>query len=152
MRSKDFAAAWLPFVLSNLTDSILSLRTTEDVYLMAWGSDSLTYKAEDLETIRTWTARKADWDHLFKLHHKIRPKTKGPANLPISSAKCRASTASVEPMLAKRFSWLGGSDSAQVAIQAMKTPAARNPGSQSAARPRSAACGWLGPDHASPYL
>jgi len=65
------------FRVEELTESILSLRTTEDVYLMAWGSDSLTYKAEDLETIRTWTARKADWDHLFKLHHKIRPKTKG---------------------------------------------------------------------------
>jgi tRNA (guanine6-N2)-methyltransferase len=65
------------FRLDELTDTVLSLRTTEDVYLLAWGSDSLTYKTEDLETIRTWTARKPDWDHLFKLHHKIRPKTKG---------------------------------------------------------------------------
>ena len=65
------------FRVEQLTDAILSLRTTEDVFLLAWGSDSLTYTADDLETIRNWTARKPDWDHLFKLHHKIRPKTKG---------------------------------------------------------------------------
>jgi 23S rRNA G2445 N2-methylase RlmL len=65
------------FRLEELTDKILALRTTEDVFLMAWGSDTLTYKAEDLDTIRTWTARKPDWDHLFKLHHRVRPKTKG---------------------------------------------------------------------------
>ncbi len=65
------------FRVNELTDAVLSLRTTEDVYLLAWGSGSLTYTAEDLDMIRTWTARKADWDHLFKLHHKIRPKTKG---------------------------------------------------------------------------
>lgn len=65
------------FRLDELTDSVLALRTTEDVYLLAWGSDSLTYTAADLDTIRNWTARKPDWPHLFKLHHKIRPKTKG---------------------------------------------------------------------------
>lgn len=65
------------FKLDTLTDKLLSLRTTEDVFLLAWGSDSLTYKSEDLETLRNWTARKPDWEHLFKLHHKLRPKTKG---------------------------------------------------------------------------
>ena len=65
------------FRVEELSDKVLSLRTTEDVFLLAWGSDSLTYKSEDLDTIRTWTARKPDWDHLFKLHHKLRPKTKG---------------------------------------------------------------------------
>jgi 23S rRNA G2445 N2-methylase RlmL len=65
------------FRVEELTDAVLSLRTTEDVFLLAWGSDSLTYKTEDLDTIRTWTSRKPDWDHLFKLHHRIRPKTKG---------------------------------------------------------------------------
>lgn len=63
--------------VDELTDKVLSLRTTEDVFLLAWGSDTLTYKADDLDTIRTWTARKPDWPHLFKLHHKLRPKTKG---------------------------------------------------------------------------
>src|SRR5919112_172190 len=33
--------------------------------------------ADDLDTIRSWTAKKPDWDQLFKLHHKLRPKTKG---------------------------------------------------------------------------
>ncbi|MBA4062240.1 MAG: RNA methyltransferase [Isosphaera sp.] len=65
------------FRVEELTPAVLSLRTTEDVFLMAWGSDTLTYKAEDLDTLRTWTAKKPDWDHLFKLHHKLRPKTKG---------------------------------------------------------------------------
>jgi tRNA (guanine6-N2)-methyltransferase len=65
------------FRLRELTDAVLSLRTTEDVFLLAWGSDSLTYTAHDLDTIRAWTARKPDWPQLFKLHHKLRPKTKG---------------------------------------------------------------------------
>jgi tRNA (guanine6-N2)-methyltransferase len=65
------------FRVEDLTDAVLKLRTTEDVFLLAWGSGSLTYTADDLDTIRTWTARKPDWPHLFKLHHKLRPKTKG---------------------------------------------------------------------------
>lgn len=65
------------FRLDALTPDLLKLRTTEDVFLLAWGSDSLRYKAEDLDTIRTWTAKKPDWPHLFKLHHTLRPKTKG---------------------------------------------------------------------------
>ncbi len=74
---KKTARGLVVFRVDELTDKALSLRTTEDVFLLAWGSGSLTYKAEDLDTIRTWTARKPDWEHLFKLHHKIRPKTKG---------------------------------------------------------------------------
>ncbi len=74
---KKTARGLVVFRVNELTDKVLSLRTTEDVFLMAWGTGSLTYKNEDLETIRAWTARKPDWEHLFKLHHKIRPKTKG---------------------------------------------------------------------------
>lgn len=74
---KKTARGLVVFRLDELTDKVLSLRTTEDVFLLAWGSDTLTYKADDLDTIRTWTARKPDWPHLFKLHHKLRPKTKG---------------------------------------------------------------------------
>lgn len=65
------------FRLDELDSSILSLRTTEDLFLLGWGSSSLAYTADDLDTIRNWTARKPDWPQLFKLHHKIRPKTKG---------------------------------------------------------------------------
>jgi len=65
------------FRLDSLTPDILKLRTTEDVFLLAWGSDSLAFETSDLETIRKWTAKKADWPALFKLHHSIRPKTKG---------------------------------------------------------------------------
>ena len=65
------------FRVDQVTPDLLNLRTTEDVFLLAWGSDSLTFKPEDLKTIQTWTARKPDWDRLFKLHHSLRPKTKG---------------------------------------------------------------------------
>ena len=54
-----------------------SLRTTEDVFLLAWGTDQLTYRAEDLDKIRRWTAHDADWDQLLRLHHAVRPKPKG---------------------------------------------------------------------------
>jgi tRNA (guanine6-N2)-methyltransferase len=65
------------FRVDEITPKLLKLRCTEDVFLLAWGSDSLTYKAADLATITRWTAKKVDWPALFKLHHSIRPKTKG---------------------------------------------------------------------------
>lgn len=65
------------FRLPAVDERVLALRTTEDVFLLAWGSDSLTYSAADLKTIRTWTARKADWPALFRLHHAVRPRKKG---------------------------------------------------------------------------
>lgn len=74
---KKTARGLVVFRVEDLTDAVLKLRTTEDIFLLAWGSNSLTYTAADLDTIRTWTARKPDWPHLFKLHHKLRPKTKG---------------------------------------------------------------------------
>jgi 23S rRNA G2445 N2-methylase RlmL len=57
--------------------SVLSLRTTEDVFLLGWGTDKLTYRAADLDSIRKWTAREVDWDALLRIHHGIRPKPKG---------------------------------------------------------------------------
>jgi tRNA (guanine6-N2)-methyltransferase len=60
-----------------LDERLLRLRTTEDVFLFAWGSDQLTHRAEDLERIRRWTAREADWQHLLRIHHMLRPKPKG---------------------------------------------------------------------------
>jgi 23S rRNA G2445 N2-methylase RlmL len=74
---KKTARGLVVFRVGELTPEVLQLRTVEDVFLLAWGSDSLAYKPEDLTTIRNWTARKPDWDHLFRLHHLIRPKTKG---------------------------------------------------------------------------
>src|SRR5262249_43342817 len=35
------------------------------------------YRAEDLKSIRRWTAHDADWDALLRLHHGVRPKPKG---------------------------------------------------------------------------
>ncbi|MFO0937441.1 MAG: methyltransferase domain-containing protein [Gemmataceae bacterium] len=65
------------FRVSSIEPKLLQLRVTEDVYLLAWGTDSLQYTAEDLKTIRTWTARKPDWNQLLKIHHAIRPLKKG---------------------------------------------------------------------------
>jgi 23S rRNA G2445 N2-methylase RlmL len=56
---------------------LLELRTVEDVFLFAWGTDQLTYRAEDLDKIQRWTARDADWGRLLQLHHAVRPKPKG---------------------------------------------------------------------------
>ena len=65
------------FRLRSIDADVLRLRTTEDIYLLAWGTGSLTYKANDLEQIKKWTAKKPDWPQLFRIHHSIRPKVKG---------------------------------------------------------------------------
>jgi 23S rRNA G2445 N2-methylase RlmL len=65
------------FRVSDVDPQLLDLRTVEDVFLLAWGTDQLSYRAEDLDKIRRWTAREADWGRLLRLHHAIRPKPKG---------------------------------------------------------------------------
>jgi tRNA (guanine6-N2)-methyltransferase len=65
------------FRAPDIDKSLLDLRTTEDVYLLAWGTDELSYRAEDLDKIRRWTEKEPDWANLLRLHHAIRPKPKG---------------------------------------------------------------------------
>jgi 23S rRNA G2445 N2-methylase RlmL len=65
------------FRVPEIDDRLLTPRTVEDVFLLAWGTDQLTYRAEDLDRIARWTAREPDWDHLLRLHHTVRPKPKG---------------------------------------------------------------------------
>jgi 23S rRNA G2445 N2-methylase RlmL len=65
------------FRVPEITPALLRLRTVEDVFLLAWGTDELTYRATDLERIRRWTAREANWDQLLRIHHATRPKPKG---------------------------------------------------------------------------
>ncbi len=65
------------FRVPHIDDSLLQLRTTEDIFLFAWGTDQLTHRAEDLDKIQRWTAREPDWDRLLRLHHAVRPKPKG---------------------------------------------------------------------------
>jgi len=65
------------FRLNSIEPDLLKLRCTEDIFLLAWGTNSLTYKAADLATITRWTAKKVDWPAYFKIHHALRPKTKG---------------------------------------------------------------------------
>src|SRR5438067_3306 len=65
------------FRLDEIDQGILQLRTTEDVFLYAWGTDQLTYRAEDLDRIQRWTAREPDWQQLLRIHHTIRPRPQG---------------------------------------------------------------------------
>ncbi len=65
------------FRVPKVGPDLLRLRTVEDVFLFGWGTDSLTYKADDLKSIRHWTTRDVDWKHLLSIHHAIRPKPKG---------------------------------------------------------------------------
>jgi 23S rRNA G2445 N2-methylase RlmL len=65
------------FRVPKIDSRLLQLRTTEDVFLLGWGTDRLTFRAEDLEHIRRWTEREADWERLLRYHHEIRPKPKG---------------------------------------------------------------------------
>jgi 23S rRNA G2445 N2-methylase RlmL len=74
---KRTEAGLVVFRVARLDRSLLSLRTVEDVFLLAWGTDKLTYRAVDLDSIRKWTTREADWAALLRLHHGIRPKPKG---------------------------------------------------------------------------
>jgi 23S rRNA G2445 N2-methylase RlmL len=64
------------FRLDDIGRSILQLRTTEDVFLFGWGTDELSYRAKDLESIQRWTDRGVKWDTLLKLHHAVTPKPK----------------------------------------------------------------------------
>lgn len=74
---KRTARGLLVFRLPEIDASVLRLRTVEDVFILAWGTDKLSYRAEDLERIRRWTAKDADWEQLLRIHHAIRPRPKG---------------------------------------------------------------------------
>lgn len=74
---KKIGRGYVVFRVPDISEDLLRLRTVEDVFLLAWGTDQLTYRAEDLERIRRWTSREPDWNHLLRLHHRIRPKPKG---------------------------------------------------------------------------
>jgi tRNA (guanine6-N2)-methyltransferase len=77
---KRSAPGIVVFRLAQIDHSVLDLRTTEDVFLLAWGTDQLEYKAADLKRIRKWTERSVDWERLLRIHHAIRPKPKGKPN------------------------------------------------------------------------
>jgi tRNA (guanine6-N2)-methyltransferase len=64
------------FRAAPIDEDVVALRTTEDVFLLAWGSDSLAYKATDLKFIEQSTA-KTKWDPLFKLHHAVKGPPRG---------------------------------------------------------------------------
>jgi 23S rRNA G2445 N2-methylase RlmL len=74
---KRTAPGLVIFRVPAVDESLLRLRTTEDVFLLAWGTDQLTYRAEDLVRLRRWTAHEPSWDRLLQLHHAVRPKPKG---------------------------------------------------------------------------
>ena len=74
---KRTAPGLVVFRVSEVTPALLRLRTVEDVYLFAWGTDQLSFKAEDLDHIQRWTAQKVDWPRLLQIHHAIRTRPKG---------------------------------------------------------------------------
>lgn len=74
---KKVARGLVVFKLDQVTPKVLQLRTTEDVFLLCWGSDALSYKSDDLANFRKWTANRPDWPSYFKIHHALRPMTKG---------------------------------------------------------------------------
>jgi len=74
---KRTAPGLVVFRLDAIDDSILKLRTVEDVFLFGWGTDQLTYRAGDLEKMRRWTAHDVNWAEMLRIHHAIRPKPKG---------------------------------------------------------------------------
>jgi len=68
---------YVVFRVEPLDRRVLDLRTTEDVFLLAWGTDALTHRAADLDKIEQWTRREPDWANLLRLHHTIHPRPKG---------------------------------------------------------------------------
>src|SRR5438128_3628714 len=64
------------FRVEEVDRRLLRLRLLEDVFLLAWGSDALTFRAADLEKIRGWTAKEPNWKRLLALHAAVRPKPK----------------------------------------------------------------------------
>jgi 23S rRNA G2445 N2-methylase RlmL len=74
---KRTGPGFVVFRLPEIEPTVLDLRTTEDVFLLAWGTDELTYRAGDLEEIRRWTSREVDWARLLQIHHRLRPKPRG---------------------------------------------------------------------------
>jgi len=68
---------YVVFRVPAIDRDLLRLRTTEDVYLLAWGTDQLTHRAVDLDKIERWTAREPDWENLLRLHHAVTPRPKG---------------------------------------------------------------------------
>ena len=73
---KRTGPGFVVFRLDQIDEAVLKLRTTEDVFLYAWGTDALTYRAADLESIRRWTTREVNWPQLLRIHQSIRPKLK----------------------------------------------------------------------------
>jgi 23S rRNA G2445 N2-methylase RlmL len=74
---KKTAPGLVVFRVGEIDQDLLRLRTVEDVFLLGWGTDQLTYRAEDLESFRKWTDRDVNWQKLLQIHHTIRPKPKG---------------------------------------------------------------------------
>lgn len=69
---KKSSRGFVVFRTDRIDEKLLHLRTTEDVYLLAWGSDSLTFKAADLKTITQWTARQPNWEQMIALHQQVK--------------------------------------------------------------------------------
>jgi 23S rRNA G2445 N2-methylase RlmL len=64
------------FRVAEVDASLLRLRTTEDVFLLAWGTDQLSYRSDAPEQIRRWTRREANWANLFRVFEHAVPRSR----------------------------------------------------------------------------
>jgi 23S rRNA G2445 N2-methylase RlmL len=74
---KRVAPGLIVFRPPEVSRDLLALRTVEDVFLLLWGTDRLTYRAEDLDLIQRWTAREPNWPEALRVLQQIRPRPKG---------------------------------------------------------------------------
>ncbi|MSR32574.1 MAG: RNA methyltransferase [Gemmataceae bacterium] len=74
---RKIAKGVVVFRLDGPDPDVLELKTTEDVFLYAWGTDALSFRAKDLEDIQKWTSQQPDWKHLLAVHQQIREIPKG---------------------------------------------------------------------------
>ncbi len=65
------------FRVPEVDRGLLRLRLVEDLFLFAWGSDALTYRASDLDKLTAWTDKEPKWGRLIAAHAEVRPKAKG---------------------------------------------------------------------------
>jgi 23S rRNA G2445 N2-methylase RlmL len=74
---KRSGRGFIVFRPAEITSALLEIRTIEDVFLLMWGTDQLSFRAKDLELIERWTAKDADWARGLAMHHRVRPKPRG---------------------------------------------------------------------------
>ncbi len=115
------------FRMDELSDKLLSLRTTEDVFLLAWGSDSLSYKSDDLETLPQLDCTQTGLGTPRSNCTTSCGRRRRASRRTTSSARCRANTATAARMREAAFiEGLSGEDSARAGTTTTRTRGSRS--------------------------